>query len=146
MAAKDKLAALLRAADIEIDGGDPWDIRVHDERFYARVLSDGSLGAGESYMDGWWDVPRLDEFFARVHRPGSSASSGPPGSLVQVALSKIRNLQGEAIQDASRGGTTTSRTTCTSRCSARPCNTHAPTTASTASIARSTRRSASSST
>ncbi|MGB7740129.1 MAG: cyclopropane fatty acyl phospholipid synthase [Steroidobacteraceae bacterium] len=97
MAAKDKLAALLRAADIEIDGGDPWDLRVHDERFYARVLADGTLGAGESYMDGWWDVPRLDEFFARVHRARLERELRTAGVLAQVTLSKIRNLQGRSL-------------------------------------------------
>ena len=97
MAAKDRLADLLRAADIEIDGSDPWDIRVHDERFYARVLSEGTLGAGESYMDGWWDVPRLDEFFVRVHRAKLDRQLVTAGVLGQVALSKMRNLQGRAL-------------------------------------------------
>lgn len=97
MAAKDTLAALLRAADIEIDGGDPWDIRVHDERFYARVLAHGSLGAGESYMDGWWDVPRLDEFFARVHAAKIERRLKRPAMLAQVVLSRIGNPQGPAL-------------------------------------------------
>jgi cyclopropane-fatty-acyl-phospholipid synthase len=97
MAAKDKLAALLRAADIEIDGGDPWDLRVHDERFYARVLADGTLGAGESYMDGWWDVPQLDEFFARVQRAKLGRQLMTAGVLGQVLLSRIRNLQGQRL-------------------------------------------------
>lgn len=97
MAAKDKLAALLLAADIEIDGGDPWDVRVHDERFYERVLSAGTLGAGESYMDGWWDVPQLDEFFARVHQAKLDRKLMTAGVLAQVVLSKIRNLQGRHL-------------------------------------------------
>lgn len=29
---------------------------VHRWEFFSRVLSEGSLGLGESYMDGWWDV------------------------------------------------------------------------------------------
>jgi cyclopropane-fatty-acyl-phospholipid synthase len=97
MSAKDRMAALLRAADVEIDGGDPWDIRVHDERFHARVLSDGTLGAGESYMDGWWDVPQLDEFFARVHRAKLERELMTAGVLLQVALGRIRNLQGRRL-------------------------------------------------
>jgi cyclopropane-fatty-acyl-phospholipid synthase len=44
--------ALLARADIRIDGARPWDIRVHDERFYRRVLADADLGFGESYMEG----------------------------------------------------------------------------------------------
>jgi hypothetical protein len=44
---------LLALANIEIDGPNPWDIKVHDSQFYARVLSNAALGLGESYMDGW---------------------------------------------------------------------------------------------
>jgi len=63
-----KLAGILALAGIQVNGSRPWDIQVHDERFYQRVLWGGSLGAGESYMDGWWDVEALDEFFTRIHR------------------------------------------------------------------------------
>jgi cyclopropane-fatty-acyl-phospholipid synthase len=93
MAAKDKLAELLRAADIEIDGSDPWDIRVLDDRFYARVLAHGTLGAGESYIDGWWDVARLDEFFARVHQAKLDRRLVTASTLAQVVLARIGNLQ-----------------------------------------------------
>lgn len=61
-----KAQKLLEPADIKINGSRPWDITVHDSRFFARVLKHGSLGLGEAYMDGWWDVPKLDEFFARL--------------------------------------------------------------------------------
>jgi cyclopropane-fatty-acyl-phospholipid synthase len=96
MKSKERLAALLRTADIEIDGGDPWDLRVRDDRFYARVLAHGSLGAGESYMDGWWDVERLDEFFARIHAARLDSKLVTAGMLAQVALSKLGNPQGRA--------------------------------------------------
>ena len=49
-----------------INGPAPEDIQVHDERFYWRVFLFGSLGLGESYVDGWWDVEELDVFFAKV--------------------------------------------------------------------------------
>jgi cyclopropane-fatty-acyl-phospholipid synthase len=97
MTAKDELAALLRTADIEIDGGNPWDVRVHDERFYARVLAHGSLGAGEAYMAGWWDVQRLDEFFTRVHAARLERRLMTPAVLGQVLLSRIGNPQGPAL-------------------------------------------------
>ncbi len=56
---------LLELAGIRINGPNPHDIAVHDERFYLRTLRDKNLGLGESYMDGWWDCPSLDQF---VHR------------------------------------------------------------------------------
>jgi cyclopropane-fatty-acyl-phospholipid synthase len=59
---------LLRKADIRTDGKRPYDLHVHDEQFYPRLLADGILGLGESYMDGWWDCERLDEFTYRALR------------------------------------------------------------------------------
>jgi cyclopropane-fatty-acyl-phospholipid synthase len=63
---RDFIADLLSLADVKINGDRPWDIQVHDERLYSRVLSGGSLALGESYMDGWWDVKSLDQFFYRI--------------------------------------------------------------------------------
>jgi len=61
-----RVIALLESAGVHPGGGEPADPRIHDERFYARVLSQGSLGLGESYMDGWWDVDSLDGLLARL--------------------------------------------------------------------------------
>jgi len=65
---EEAIRELLALADIKINGKDPWDIHVKDKRTYKRVLTDGSIGAGESYMDGWWDAKELDETVARVTR------------------------------------------------------------------------------
>jgi cyclopropane-fatty-acyl-phospholipid synthase len=59
---------LLAQADVKVNGDRPWDIRIHDPRTTRRVLALGSLGLGESYMDGWWDCEALDEFFCRILR------------------------------------------------------------------------------
>ena len=48
---------LLSTAGVRIDGPDPWDIQVRDEGFYGRVMKDGSLGLGESYMEGGGTAP-----------------------------------------------------------------------------------------
>ncbi len=63
---KNLVKDILSPAGIAINGNQPWDIQVHNDAFYRRVLRDGSLGLGESYMDGWWDSERLDEFFTRI--------------------------------------------------------------------------------
>jgi cyclopropane-fatty-acyl-phospholipid synthase len=41
-------------------------MQVHDPRFYTRVLRDGSLGFGESYVDGWWDSAALDQTMTKI--------------------------------------------------------------------------------
>ncbi len=61
---------LLASAGIALDGARPWDLRVHDERFFASVLWRGSLGLGDSYVAGWWDCDRLDELVCRGLRAG----------------------------------------------------------------------------
>jgi len=58
--ARDTVQDLLRNAGIGTSGERPQDLHVHDDRFYGRVLGQGTLGLGETYMDGWWDCERLD--------------------------------------------------------------------------------------
>ena len=60
------VADLLAQADIRIDGPRPWDIAVRDPRFYKRALAGGAIGLGESFMDGWWDSPALDQAITRM--------------------------------------------------------------------------------
>lgn len=61
---------LLDIAGVKIDGMNPWDIQVNNEDVYAKILSQGTFGLGEAYMDGWWDCKKLDEFFYRVVSAG----------------------------------------------------------------------------
>ena len=62
---------ILAKAGITVNGSRPEDIRVKDNRFFGEVLRRGSLGLGESYMNGWWDCERLDRFFERLLRSGA---------------------------------------------------------------------------
>ena len=65
---KNTIEKILKSVDVEINGSRPWDLQIHDERFYARVLSGGSLAFGESYMDGWWDCKALDQLSDKLLR------------------------------------------------------------------------------
>src|ERR1700757_4928743 len=70
--AQDVMTNLLALADIRVNPEcfRGWDIHVHDRRFFSRVLASGTLGFGESYMDGWWDCDALDEMCCRAIRAG----------------------------------------------------------------------------
>jgi len=57
---------ILGSAGIKINGNNLWDIQVNDDGFYRRVLTNGSLGLAESYIDEDWDCKKLDEFFYRI--------------------------------------------------------------------------------
>jgi len=86
--------ALLSLAGIEINGTHPWDIQVHNDNFYRRVLAQGSLGLGESYMDAWWDCAELDQFFFRVLRANLQEKIKQNWRLILgVVAARIFNLQ-----------------------------------------------------
>src|SRR6185436_16503900 len=88
-----RMTDILASAGIEVNGRQPWDLRVRDERFFERVLAQGNLGAGEAYMDGWWEVDALDQFFERVERAGLSDKVGVLWTLVQALKGSLMNRQ-----------------------------------------------------
>jgi|26BtaG_2_1085354.scaffolds.fasta_scaffold00008_64 cyclopropane-fatty-acyl-phospholipid synthase len=63
---KKTIERLLSDTTIKINGNKPYDIKVINEKFYERVFNQGSLGLGESYMEGWWTCDRLDELLYRI--------------------------------------------------------------------------------
>ena len=65
---KEFIIGLAARAGVVVNGPDTWDIQVHNDQFYGRILKQLHLGLGESYVDDWWDVPQLDEFFNKVLR------------------------------------------------------------------------------
>jgi len=90
---KKTLTGWLASAGIHIGGDKPWDIQVHNEHFYTRVLAQGSLGLGESYMAGWWDCPHLDQFFERVLCAHLDEKVTGLRGMWSVLKSKLINLQ-----------------------------------------------------
>lgn len=87
------LEALLDAADIRLDGTRSWDVVVHDSRMPWRVLRHGSLGAGESYVDGWWDCQQLDEMFTRLLSAQLDNRLGRVHENIAGLLARLRNAQ-----------------------------------------------------
>lgn len=65
-AAPPVLVALLNEAGCRFNGDAPWDIEIRDPVVYRRILTQGSLGFGESYMDGDWECRELDQLFTRL--------------------------------------------------------------------------------
>jgi cyclopropane-fatty-acyl-phospholipid synthase len=97
-----RLAALAQSAGITIGGGRPWDIQVHDPRFYRRVLADRSLGLGESYLEGWWDAGALDETMARIVRADLQKEIRAVPSLGLLWQAGIARLTSEVTKDRAR--------------------------------------------
>ncbi|ADV81231.1 Cyclopropane-fatty-acyl-phospholipid synthase [Terriglobus saanensis SP1PR4] len=92
--AKRKIDAWLESAGVSANGNQPWDPQVIDDRFYNRVLLKGSLGLGESYMEGWWECEALDEFFCRVLTAGLlDRTSLNFATLLNGITARLFNLQ-----------------------------------------------------
>jgi cyclopropane-fatty-acyl-phospholipid synthase len=88
-----KIERLLEGTDVRINGDRPWDVQVHDERFYRRVLTEASLGLGESYMDGWWDSERIDEMLTRILEAGLDRKMVARIMALDVVRATLVNLQ-----------------------------------------------------
>jgi cyclopropane-fatty-acyl-phospholipid synthase len=86
---------LLAGTDIKINGPRPWDIRVHDERFFHRVLGQGTLGVGESYMDGWWDCEQLDEMLTRILSHDIDENLRSPRAVLLAITARLINMQSQ---------------------------------------------------
>lgn len=84
---------LLATADIRVGGNRPWDMRVHHKATFERILTQGSLGLGESYVDGWWDCEQLDEFINRILRARLDEHAGRAGWLWASLKARLTNLQ-----------------------------------------------------
>lgn len=62
------LQDFLANSDVKINGTRPWDIQLHNPAAIGKIMTRGTLGIGESYMDGWWDCAALDECTTRIFR------------------------------------------------------------------------------
>lgn len=85
---------LLNLAGIEVNGSNPWDIQIHDPRFYDKVLREIELGLGESYLDGWWDCEAIDQFADRALQANLPAKIRGDWTIMwNVLRAKLMNLQ-----------------------------------------------------
>lgn len=91
----DKYHTLLAKGNITINGNKPWDLQVHNDKLWHRAFIHGTLGLGEAYMEGWFDIERLDEFFYRLSRfcvNTDYQSKSPYGFLLKI-LNRLSNTQ-----------------------------------------------------
>lgn len=92
--AKNIVIELLQLAGITINGNESWDLKIYNEHFYERVLQDGELGFGESYMEGWWDCPRIDLLIERIIEANLESKIKKNISLfLRLLLNTLFNLQ-----------------------------------------------------
>lgn len=88
-----KIEQILLLADVRINGDRPWDMRVHDERLFQRILTKGTLGLGEAYMDGWWNCDNVDQFITRVIHANLRKKIAPLSLIWPTIQARLINLQ-----------------------------------------------------
>jgi cyclopropane-fatty-acyl-phospholipid synthase len=87
------LGELLAQAGIEVGGDRPWDMQVNSADVAERIFTEGSLGLGESYMEGAWEVQALDEFIHRVLRAKLHREVRPTRVLLHYLKARLFNRQ-----------------------------------------------------
>jgi len=91
---KKEVAGALKTAGITINGDKPYDVKVRNDDFFERVLAEGELGLGESYMDDWWECDALDKLINKALRSNLADCMKKNWSMVWHSLkSRIYNLQ-----------------------------------------------------
>lgn len=88
------MEVLLKEADITLNGSRPWDPQIHSEEFWTRLYGQATLGLGEAYMDGLWDVEDMAEFFNKVL--SSRVPEGlrlTPNLVWQIVQARFLNMQ-----------------------------------------------------
>ncbi|MDD2336717.1 MAG: cyclopropane fatty acyl phospholipid synthase [Geobacteraceae bacterium] len=91
-----RIEKLFAPADIILNGNRPWDITVHNDNLYRQLLAHGSLGLGESYMDGWWDCEKIDEIVCRLFSRGVDRQVRTWGMVVAAITARLTNSQSQA--------------------------------------------------
>ncbi|RFS26587.1 cyclopropane fatty acyl phospholipid synthase [Chitinophaga silvatica] len=94
MNAKSIVTHLLSSAGITINGNAPFDLKVHDNRFFTEAITKGSLGVGESYMKNYWDCEAVDEFFTKLLLANLDNKIKKDFAFkAQILLARLTNLQ-----------------------------------------------------
>jgi cyclopropane-fatty-acyl-phospholipid synthase len=93
--AQRQIEKFLSRAGVRVGGAAPWDITVHDERFFGAVLRDGTMGLGESYVEGWWDCTELDKFVHKLCLVPRQPSRGLKKYLTKAQW-LVMNMQSRA--------------------------------------------------
>lgn len=94
------ITGILARCDIEVGGDRPWDVRIHDERLYERLMTQGTLALGEAYMDGWWDSEAVDETIYRLLRHDAKGDVRIDfGLMVSYMRGTLLNLQRMRVRE-----------------------------------------------
>ncbi|WP_062309856.1 cyclopropane fatty acyl phospholipid synthase [Polynucleobacter sinensis] len=90
---------IFNSVGIVINGSNPWDIQILNERAFNLILSKWSLGLGEGYMRGYWDCLDLEGFLYRLLKHDHNEKIRGFANfnlLYEVMRAKLLNLQSKS--------------------------------------------------
>ncbi len=90
---KELIDKKLETADVIVNGERPWDLQVKDPQFYKAVALHGSMGLGNSYVNGWIEANQLDLFFEHLLNSPLSEQKNALSFLRQVFTAAFINQQ-----------------------------------------------------
>lgn len=89
------LTEIFNYSNIKINGDNPQDIIVNYSRFYDRVMANGSLGLGESYIDGDWECRSLDKLFDNITTYNLKEFAEKKCSIIDFLAGKINDKKSD---------------------------------------------------
>ena len=90
---------IFSSVGIVVNGSNPWDIQILDERAFSLILSRWSLGLGEGFMRGYWDCLDLEEFLYRLLKDDHNEKIRGYANLslaYEILRAKLLNLQSKS--------------------------------------------------
>jgi cyclopropane-fatty-acyl-phospholipid synthase len=91
--AEQRVTRAFARSGVRVDGPAPWDPQVHRRRAFLRILLEGRVGTGESYVDGDWDCDALDELAARTLQRDTGAQLTTAWALYDAIAARLVNQQ-----------------------------------------------------
>ena len=77
-------------------------LQLNDERVFRRVLAEGDIGFGESWIDGDWHSDQLAELLTLLAENRAQLARGLHGSWLPVLLHRLRHLARSNTQAGSK--------------------------------------------
>ncbi|MBN1278383.1 MAG: cyclopropane fatty acyl phospholipid synthase [Chlorobium sp.] len=90
---KKQLETIFNAAGISIGGKEKHDVHIYNPEVFRRAITQGNLGLGESYMNGWWECDAIDELFYRLLRSRANEKVQPIENIAGKIAGRLFNLQ-----------------------------------------------------
>ena len=99
-----KVTQTLAKADIQIGGNRPWDIQVKNKKFFSKIIWDGSLGLGESYVNKYFECDQVDVFCYKILKNKLQQQTYNKNNYTRILTNLFINFQSlkNAVQVAKK--------------------------------------------